>query len=80
MLILFLYLILKKVFKFECDTSNVRTDVVLSWKSKPIAFYSKKLSDSYRKYLVYEKEFYVIDRALDYRCQHSCPKLFVLFF
>ena len=68
-----------QVFEVECDASNAGTGAVLSQEGKPNAFFNEKLSDSRRKYSVYDKEFYAIVRALDHWCQYLHPKPFVLY-
>ena len=69
----------QKVFEVECDASNIGIGVVLSQDNKSIAFYSEKLNDSRRKYLVYDKEFHAIICTMDNWCQYLCPKPFVLY-
>ena len=68
-----------QVFEVECDASNVGIGAILSQEGKPNAFFNEKLSDSRRKYSVYDKEFYAIVRALDHWCQYLHPKPFVLY-
>jgi hypothetical protein len=53
--------------------------VVLSQEGRSIAFFSRKLNDAKKKYVVYDQEFYVIVQALKKRKHYLIPKEFVLF-
>ncbi|GJW89313.1 multiprotein-bridging factor 1a [Tanacetum coccineum] len=68
----------EKVFELECDASGVGIGVVLSQDNRPIAFFSEKLSNSRQKYTTYEKEFYVIMRALEHWRHYLISKEFIL--
>ena len=45
----------------------------------PIAFFSEKLNEAKRKYSTYDKELYVINRALSHQSHYLLPKEFVLY-
>lgn len=57
---------LNKLFKVECDASEVGLRIVLIQSKRLLKHFSKKLNDTKRRYSTYDKEFYAIVRALNH--------------
>lgn len=62
----------------KCDTSGVGIRVVLTQSKKSLAYFNEKLNESKRRYSIYDKEFYVIMRALEHWSHYLRPKQFLL--
>ena len=54
-----------KTFEVECDASGIGIGGVLMLNGQPIVYFSEKLGGAHLNYLVYDKELYVLVRALE---------------
>jgi hypothetical protein len=68
----------EKLFKVNCDTSEVGMGGVLSQGGCIIAFFSEKLSRSKKNYFTYDLEFYTIIQTLKHWRHYLAQKEFIL--
>ena len=61
---LLIYLDFNETFKIHTNASALQFGSVISHKGKPIAFYSKNLTDSQQRYTVTERELLSIVESL----------------
>jgi len=67
-----------KSFEIECDASNLGTEVVLIQEGHPVAYFSEKLNGVALNYPTYDKELYVLVRALQTWQHYLLSKEFVI--
>lgn len=68
-----------KLFEVQSDASGIGIGAVLSQDKRPVAFFSEKLSDARRKWVVYDQEFYAVVRDLKHWEHYLLHKEFILY-
>lgn len=67
-----------EAFEIECDASGIGMGAVLMQDSKPIAYFSEKLSGAVLNYPAYDKELYALVRTLQTWQHYLWPREFII--
>jgi len=73
-----------KAFEVECHPSGISIEAVLIQDKRPIVYFSEKLNKTTLNYPTYDKELYVLVRALETTLPmmmhfHTCMLFYLLY-
>lgn len=68
-----------KVFQVDCDVNGSSIGGVLSQEGRTIDYFSDKMNDAWRRYLVYDQVLYAIIQAVNKWIKYLLVNEFVLY-